>query len=302
MNMRNTKRNPRVSIIILNWNGIQDTLNCIESVKNLDCNNLEIIVVDNGSRNDELKELKRIKGIKLIRNKKNLGFAEGNNVGIRYAMKKGADAVFLLNNDTIIKRGALKELSKKLFSKDSIGIVGPKIYYFDGRIVWFAGGKINYVVGDSKQIGDRKIDRGQFDDGKEVDYVTGAAILIKKDVFEKVGLLDEDFFAFYEELDFNVRAKKAGFRILYCPNAVVLHRVSATTGKSSPFMIQLNFRNRLIFMKKHAPSYSWITFPFFYVFDLVSMIIYKSLRHDLVSVKATLTGVFQGLKYKKKNK
>jgi|SRR3989344_1179551 len=290
----------KISVVVLNWNGIDDTLKCIESVKRLDYPDYDIVVLDNGSKGDDIFILKKVKGINFIDNKDNLGFAEGNNVGINYALKNGADAVFLLNNDTLIDSKALKHLALKLFSDDKIGIVGPKIYYFDNKTLWFAGGTINYFVGDPHHIGDKELDHGQYNKESETDYITGAAMLVKKEVFDKIGLLDKDFFAFYEELDFNVRARKAGFGRWYVPKAKVKHKVSASAGRSSPMIIMLNMRNRLIFMRKNAPWYSWFTFPFFYLFTLVSLVIYKLFKLEFKCVSAALVGFFQGLAYRKK--
>lgn len=180
---------PKVFIILLNWNGIKDTLACVKSIEKLSYINWEIIVVDNGSKVGEVKTLEKLKSsgkiAALIKNKENAGFAEGNNQGIRKALKKGADACYILNNDTVLEKDSLSRLVEVLYSRDDIGIVGPKIYFADGKKIWFAGAKINYLIGDVKHIGSGKKDKGQFDVLRETDYVTGAALLVKKEVFWK---------------------------------------------------------------------------------------------------------------------
>jgi GT2 family glycosyltransferase len=295
-------KEPKVSIIVLNWNTLDYTLNCIKSLKKLNYKNFDIVVVDNGSKDNSVKVLRNVKGIKLIENKKNLGFAEGNNVGARYALEKGADYIFLLNNDTIVDKNLVKELVKVAESDPKIGIVGPKIYYINSKNLWFAGGKFNLFIGDARHIGANKIDKGQFNVIKKVDYTSGCAFLIKKRVIDEIGLIDPYYFIYYEETDWCARAKARGYKILYVPKAKLWHKVSASTKASSPFMIRLNIRNRLVFMKKNAKWYHWITFLLFYIKDFILLVAYKLLKRDFKAIKAAFKGLKEGLRYRKKSR
>jgi len=172
--------NPRVFIIILNWNNWLDTFECLESLKNNDYPNYEVVIVDNGS--DE-KPQSPNPDIKIIYNKENLGFSEGNNVGIKYALEHGADYVLLLNNDTVVSNDFLSKLVKAAESNEEIGMVGSKIYFYDQKDrIWFAGGKVNWLYNKGTMRGYNEIDKGQYDlpEIQETDYLTGCCILVKK--------------------------------------------------------------------------------------------------------------------------
>ena len=257
----NVNKQPKVFIIILNWNGKNDTIECIESVRNINYSNFEIIIVDNGSTDDSEKTIKKaFPDVIFLQTGANLGFAEGNNVGIRHALGVGADYIFLLNNDTTIEADAISHLVDFAEKNDGAGIIGPKIlFYSEPKRIWFAGGIVDFEKGSSHRGGGRP-DDGKFDEIVETDYITGCALLIKAGVIDKIGLMIPDYFLLFEESDWCLRAKKAGYKIFYIPKARVYHKCSTafSFGKSrahkaarAPSWIYYYVRNNLLFIKRH---------------------------------------------------
>jgi hypothetical protein len=224
---------PRVSIIILNWNGLDHALECLESLKKIVYPNYDVIVVDNASKGDDAKILRQKFGdyVHVIENDKNYGFAEGNNIGMRYALRTFSPAyLLLLNNDTVVAPDFLDELVKVAESSTEIGIVGPKIYYYDFEghkdIIWFAGGKIDWWRWwIYSHIGTNDSDMPQYHHIANVDWISGAALMIKRSVIEKISFLDSSYFSGNEDVDYCLKARKYGFRNVYVPTARVWHKV-----------------------------------------------------------------------------
>lgn len=261
---------PKVSIIILNWNRLEDTIECIESLKKITYLNYKVIVVDNGSKgNDaEILEEKYKDYIKVIKNKENLGFAGGNNVGIRQISKEGgSDYILLLNNDTVVEPNFLTELVKVGEADPRIGIVGGKIlYYYDPNRIWYAGGKwgkfsIVYHVNVNKLDKDIVNDRDT-----ETDWVMGCLLLMKTSIIKEVGLLSEDYFLYVEETDFCLRVQKSGYKIYYTPKAKIWHKWGASTNKKRDSIIPHYYsaRNQLYFAKKYLPFNRKMAFYLFF--------------------------------------
>jgi len=244
----------KVYIILLNWNGKEDTLECIESLKRIDYSNYKIITVDNNSEDDSVLEIrKRYSKIKIIENKENLGFAGGNNVGIKYAMENGADYVLLINNDTTVEKDFLRELVKEGELNKNAGLLGPKTnYHSEQNRIWFAGGKVSWLKNKGTHLGLDKIDNDQFNKIKKVDYLTGCCLLIKKEVIKKIGVLEEGYFLYYEETDFCLLAKNADYKCLYIPKAKIYHKVSRSTKPGSPSYIYYHVRNGLVMTKRNG--------------------------------------------------
>lgn len=247
--------NPKVSIVILNWNGVQDTIECLESLKKITYPNYEVIVVDNASSGDDVEILSQRFGdyIHIIENDRNYGFAEGNNIGIRYALKNpNTSYLMLLNNDTVVAPEFLDELVKVAENEDQIGIVGPKIYYYDfeGRndIIWFAGGKIEWwrwwVY---PHLGWNSDDLPQYQTIANVDWISGAAMMIKRSVIEKLSLLNSYYFFGNEDVEYCLKARKHGFKNVYVPKSIVWHKVgmarsirrTAVDRKHTPNLVSL---------------------------------------------------------------
>jgi len=259
---------PVVYIVILNWNGKDVTLECLDSVLKINYKNFRVVVVDNGSQEKiggAIEARYDNEKVHLIENEQNLGFTGGNNVGIKYALDAGAEYVLLLNNDTVVHEDLLGELVKVALGQDKPGIVGPKIYYFDEpERLWFAGNKRSYVYGKPTQIGHRglgEVDCGQYDVVEELGFVTGCALFVRRDVFEAIGLLDDDYFCSCEDADFCIRANKAGFKLYYAPGARLWHKEACDlAGLDSPGYVYYQIRNRLLLMKKNFPWWGWIVF------------------------------------------
>jgi len=245
-------KQPKVSIIVLNWNGLEDTIECLESLKKIIYPNYEVIVVDNGSDGDDADILLKKFGdhIHVIHNDKNYGFTGGNNIAIKYALKKDADYILLLNNDTIVAPDFLSRLVEVAASNPKIGLLGPKIYlYSEPNRIWFAGGKISFLSTHSNR-GYMAIDRGQFDKVESVDFLSGSCMLIKRSVLESAGLLDPIFFFSFEDIDLSLRSIVAGFTNIYVPSSKIWHKVFRT-GIKKPDIGYYTSRNTMIFARKH---------------------------------------------------
>jgi len=242
---------PKVSIIILNWNGLKDTIECLESLKKITYPNYEVIVVDNGSEGNDADILEeKYKGyIRLIRNKENLGFTGGNNIAIKKIFDGGkSNYILLLNNDTVVEPNFLLKLVEIAENNPEVGVIGPKIVLYDQPDKLAHGrGVINWRSGSG--IG--KEGEGLL----ECDFVTGCAMLIKKSALEKLDyFFDDDYFTYYEDADLCLRIKDKGFKIIYYSGAKVRHKVGISTGmkeKSSKF-IYYYIRNKFLFMHKNA--------------------------------------------------
>lgn len=258
--------NIHIAIIILNWNGKENTLACLEGVKKLKVRNeqLEVIVVDNGS--DETFNIQH-STVKIIRSEVNLGYAGGNNIGIKYALEKGADYVLILNNDTIVEKDLVTELLKTA-QDNTVGIVAPKIYFAKGfefhkdryqkkdlgKIIWYAGGLMDWknVLGSHRGVDE--VDMGQYDETQSTDFASGCCMLVRKEVFEAVGLFDENYFLYYEDSDLSEKARRAGFTIMYNSKAFLWHKNAGSVGGSGSTLQDYYItRNRLLFGMRFAP-------------------------------------------------
>ena len=246
----------KISIVILNWNGKKDTLECLHSLESLSYPNYETIVVDNGSRDDSIEVIKKeFPKVTLLMETENLGFAGGCNVGIRYALNHGADAVCLLNNDTVVDPHFLQAFVDRMQKEPTVGILGAKIYmYTERNRLDHIGGMWNKEKAEFTLIGNRALDSEIcWDESHEIDYVCGAAFFVKKEVFEKIGLLEEKFFLIWEESDFCFRAKRAGFAIKVCLQAKLFHKVSASF-KSKAHSTYFWWRNRLYWIDRNCST------------------------------------------------
>ena len=316
--------NPKVSIIILNWNGWEDTLECLESLYQITYPNYEVIVVDNGSENEAIERIKgyaegkikveskffeysdKNKPIKiieytreeaedggdrekeladlppngkmiLIKNEKNYGFAEGNNIAVRYALKAlNPDYILLLNNDTVVDPEFLTELVKVAEGDEVIGIAGPKIYYYDEpKRIW--------ATGDQKS-GD-KMDDGRYNHIREVKWVVGCAFFVRVTLMDKVGLLDPDFFLYGEESDYCIRVKKAGYKLYFVPDSIVRHKDKPFRRSYKPHRMYYTRRNTIILLCKNYQGirlYIYL-FRFFIIYNSLDILfILKSGNYNLI--------------------
>ena len=238
-----------LSIVTVNYNGYKDTCELIDSIPFEDC--LEVIVVDNGSFENEASILqKRYPSIRVIRSDKNLGFAGGNNLGIKVAKGK---YIFLINNDTVFKEFNPKVLIKRLESSLQIGMVCPKIRFaWKNNPIQFAGyTPLSSITARNKAIGFGEEDKGQYNTPRPTPYAHGAAMLIKREAIEKVGMMPECYFLYYEELDWSMMFTRAGYDIWYDPACTIYHKESQSTGQNSPLRTYYITRNRLLLVKRN---------------------------------------------------
>lgn len=245
---------PKVFAIIVNFNGKEYISHCLKSFRQLSVENFKIIVVDNNSTDGSVEMIRRqFTKVGVIQNKINVGYAGGANKGVKLALQESADYVLLLNNDTVFDKNFLSTLLEVSGKKLKVGILGPKIYFYDNpKKIWFAGGIIDRKRFTGSHIGYKEKDNGQYNDPREVDFITGCTMFIRREVFEKVGFFDRRYFMYYEDVDFCVRAKRAGFKIVFVPQSVLYHKI-AKEKENSPLMSYLLARNHFLFLEKNAP-------------------------------------------------
>ena len=259
----------KIGIVIVNWNGKHDTLVCLDSLRTMRRQGAEvrIIVVDNGSTDNSPAVIRRTHPeVRIIPLSLNLGFSGGNNVGIKAALTDGADHVWLLNNDTVVDSEALTLL--RGLDEGDAGIAGSKIYFAKGkefhharyserergRVIWYAGGIIDWQNMYASHRGVDDVDSGQYDAVIDTPFVTGCSMMVRKRVFESTGLLDDRFYLYLEDVDFCLRAKRRGIRLLYVPTSVVWHiGAGSTGGAGNPLHDYYLTRNRLLIGFRYAP-------------------------------------------------
>lgn len=253
--------NKFVCIVILNWNGFKDTIKCLESCGELNYSNFRTLVVDNGSADGSEKIIREhFPDIPFIQTGKNLGFAGGNNVGIRHALEQGADYIWILNNDTVVDKTCLDFMIRAAEADPGIGMVGNKIYYHRNHgTIWYAGGTVDLEKGGlTHHIGKDCKDDGSFDMPGPTGYVTGCSVLVKKETVQDIGLLDENYFLYFEDVDWSLKARQKGWKLFYEPKAKLWHREGARREKNySDKFIYYSIRNRLYLMKCFAHKKMW---------------------------------------------
>lgn len=335
---------PAVAIIIVNWNGWQDTVECLESLQRVTYPQYTVVVVDNGSTDGSVDKIKawahghiavesrfveynrcykpvylveydsqiaQAGGIPeeeallnrvpprsrliMIRTGKNLGFAGGNNVGIRYALALGTDWILLLNNDAVVDPHFLEEMVAVAQTTPNVGIIGPKIYFYERPdIIQSVGARMNMWTGRGKLIGLGQRNYGQHDRIRTVDWVSGAAIMVRNEVFARVGLLDERFFICYEESDLCFRARRKGFEVIVVPTAKVWHKGARSTKR--PIAEYYLTRNRPLFMRKNARFIHYFSFVMFYALGVLKRAGVCLLRNDKNAAVAILRGFKDGIR------
>jgi len=249
--------NQKVTIIIPNWNGRGFLPDCLESLSKIDWLNYEVVVVDNGSTDGSIAFIRQNHpDTILIENQKNLGFAAACNQGIKWAFEHSADFILLLNNDTVVGPDFLTRMMG-VFRELRIGIVGAKIYYYNQpNKIWFAGGKFVWWRASGKNFYWQKMDRPELTGIRLCDFVTGCAMLIKKEIFGDIGYFYEPYFLNVEDLDFCWRAKKAGWKIVVNLDAKIWHKVGASHfGEFSFINNYYGVRNRLYFAFKRSSNF-----------------------------------------------
>ena len=294
----------RTALIILNWNNHQLTSECVRSVLALDAVNFEIIVVDNGSSDGSAQILaQEFPQITVLPQETNLGFAAGCNVGVRHALANGAAYVLLLNNDTFVARDFLSEMLAVMETDPRIGAVCPKIYFVNPPDkLWYAGADFSLWTGTVRHRGWKELDHGQFDHPKEITRATGCAMLVRCSALADVGLLDEQFWAYAEDLDWSLRFLKRGYRLMYAPKARLWHYDGVTSvksmGRGSEVTRQfLGTRNMVFIARKHLHWWHVPTHLLTFAFNHIAF--YTALRlwrRDFRALVAVYRGLSQGLR------
>ena len=295
---------PKVYISILNWNGLKDTLECLVSVFKLDYPNFEVIVVDNGSTDDSVEVIeKTYPQVTLIRNKENLGFTGGNNIAMHYAMDHLADYIWLLNNDTTVEPDTLTKLVTEAEQSSDIGLVSPVIYYYDEpEKVQFCDSYVDWVnqIIVYPEYKNRHISdiHDNFKCGENT-CLWGTALLIKRNVVEKIGYLDEGYFAYWEDTDYSIRALKMGYRNVICASAKVLHKTAlpdAGSLRRSAQFFYYTTRNRYILAIKFFKSRGMLSFWGNYLSFVLTNFIYCKQFNDRVASDACLDGAWAAIR------
>lgn len=265
---------PLVYIVLLNWNSYSDTINCYNSLKNLKYKNYKVLIIDNGSTDNSESILRQELGntsVEIIQTGSNLGYAGGNNVGIKRALHENSNFIWLLNNDTEVHQNALKEMVDKIESKKSYGICGSKLVYFYDRDILQAhgGGTLNKYFGTTSHVGQDEVTDIEVDEDeieRKLDYIVGASMLIKSDIFKEFGFLEESYFLYYEELDIAMRIRSK-YQIAYASKSIIFHKEGGSLGSSSRKTVNKSevaeyygFRSRLLFMKRFFPNRSFYVY------------------------------------------
>ncbi len=250
-----SKPAPTIAIIVLTWNQRDLTLDCLASIAAMEypIERIQTIVVDNGSQDDTASAIRaQYPDVTVLENVENLGFAAGNNVGIHYALQGDVDYIMLLNNDTIVDVQMLAQLLAVIEPQPDVGIVGPKMLYFEPPdVIWCAGNRFGRRPWITERLQAEQQDVARDEAPNEVDYITACGILVRRAVIDHVGVLDPRFFIYYEESDWCFRARRAGWRILYAPRARLWHKVSAAMGTTSPATDYYMNRNLYLFLAKN---------------------------------------------------
>ena len=279
-----------LSIVTINYNGLNDTCALIESIPFND--KMEVIVVDNASKNQEAEQISsRFPYVKVVKSDKNLGFAGGNNLGIKASSGK---YLFLINNDTYFKDFNAQTLIDRLDSDPSIGIVCPKIKFaWPPQPIQFAGyTPLSKITIRNQAIGFGEEDHDQYEMARPTPYAHGAAMLIKREAIAKVGLMPECYFLYYEELDWSMMFTRAGYQIWYDPKCTIFHKESQTTGQNSPLRTYYITRNRLRLVKRNYQGLTkWLSYS--YLIGVVGCrdILQYLLTGRFANLKATLFGI-----------
>lgn len=292
-----------VAIVLVNYNGANDTIDCVKSLQKLTYTNYKIIIVDNKSSDDSAEKLAQFsdaEDIVFLRADKNNGFSAGNNIGIQYALNKlHSDYIWLLNNDTVVEPTALSALIEgfKDPKNSNIAITTAKTYYFKNKtMLWYAGGSISSRTARTEHWsygaieGDKNLSKEK---SKVVTFVSGCCMLIKREVFDRVGTLDEDYFLYEEDADYCLKVLAAGYQMLYCPRAIIYHKVNASTGKSTGLIQYYSVRNKYWLIKNNYKGLNKFTAL---TYSTLQMLV-RCMKHEL-----DLKYYFKGLNDYRKGK
>ncbi|WP_035796670.1 glycosyltransferase family 2 protein [Clostridium akagii] len=287
---------PKVFIVILNFKSFLDTKECLQSLKSIDYDNYEIVVVDNCSNDDSFKKLKiEFPGYKILSTDRNIGYANGNNLAIKYALDNCAEYVCVLNNDVVVEYDFLSKIIDVMKCDPEVGIAGPCICkYSDRNVIQAMGANINLYTG---------LTQGRFKGAKyneikpentEVAYLGGACFVAKKNVFNSIGIIPENYFLFFEETEFCLKATRAGYKLLCVYGSRIYHKGSSTISKYDGLSYYFLNRNRVIFMRRNANAFEKSVFSIYIFIEAMGRII---IRHEPSTL---LKNIFYGFTANKK--
>lgn len=290
---------PHVVAIVLNWNGLADTRVCLRSLQQQDYAALTVLLVDNGSTDGSVPALRaEFPELTILETGANLGFCGGNNVGMAWALARAADYVLLLNNDAWFDPGMTRELVTAAEADPHIGMAGPKIYQAaPPGTLWSAGGVVTYWGNVTGMRGFGQPDRGQFDTPADVDYLPGCGILVRRQVLEQIGLLDLAYYCYYEDTDWAMRARQAGWRVWYVPAAIMWHKGGNSTGGFyNPREKYMAGVNAVRFMRSYARPWQWVLFGASLVVGIPWLFIREGARGRSAVVRAKVSGLIDGFR------
>jgi len=292
-----------VAIILVNWNGFAFTTACLDSLRKVDYPDFRVILVDNASQNQEGERLKNaFPEIELIGNSENLGFAGGNNTGIRKALEHGFSYVMLLNNDTIVEPDFLGQMMRKFSQNSRLGVVQPLICFLHDRFqIWSAGGKWNSLLGRAITLGDREsVDNFNLTD-ENLDWATGCCMLITREALLNTGLLNEGYFAYFEDVEWSLRFREKGFEIALAAEAKIYHEAGASSKKKhsegtlSPKVFYYHVRNQLFLLRSQVHGFA-IPFAWTYhSFRFMLWMSYFCVRGRFNKLKSVARGIKDGI-------
>lgn len=297
-----TVSNAKTYVVLVNYKRAQDTLECLESLRALS-EDVRTIVVDNASGGSDLREL-RDKCETVIGLTENLGFAGGNNVGIAQALADGADFIWLLNNDTIVQEDTLSRMLETIRLDPQIGIVGSKIYYYHDRTrLWYVGATIS-KLGKARHTGLDELDTGQHGTSfRDVGYVTGCSMLVRREVIEDIGMLPEHYFMYYEDVEWSLRAQRAGWRTVVEPQSVLWHKEGASSGGKwrNPSAAQdyFDLRNGWLFLDRNSHGIWLVLGRAFLLVRFLRKIARMIIRREpqpLLKLRMQVVGLYHGWK------
>lgn len=289
----------RIYAIVVNWNGGELNLACIASLLDQGKALEGIVFVDNASTDGSLEAVRRAHpDVIVLPQDRNLGYGEGNNLGMAEALARGADAVFLANNDLTLESGALTRLASVLVANPDLGIVGPRVLEgADPTTLWAAGGAITWRRNLSTLLGQGRRDGVEWRGSRDVDYVPGCALLMRREVLERVGDFDAEFFAYSEDVDLCLRARRAGFGVRCVGEVSATHASSASTGGGyNPRRKYMMGVNSIWFLRKHGGPAQWLSFLVFDVLTLPLVWLANLPRGRGKAVRAKALGIWHGLR------
>lgn len=290
---------PGVVVVTLNWNRRDDTIECLRSVLAMDYDNFQAVLVDNGSSDGSADAVENMfPGVKVLRNEKNVGYSLGMNCGIRYALEQKAKYVLIMNNDTVIDKAALRSLVETAESGHDVGLVTGKAYYYNRPdVIQVIGKTISRYSGRIRNVGAGEADNGQYDQVKQFDLVDDIFLLAKCEVFAKAGMYDPNFFLYWEETDLCARVRKAGYSLVYTPQAKIWHKGSLSSGGgTNPTNTFYMARNKIVFMRRNFSRSRFLVFLLHLGLVEVPLGVASHMKHRRLNcvlpyVKGTMSGI-----------